>query len=648
MAPEVGWSFPPTNGGKEDGWNDPGIATFTGAPLSSLARETIQNSLDARKSEASPVEVVFELIAVNPDEIGAGELRGAVASSILAANEQEDVRASQALSKAQDILVRKGTPCLRVYDRNTIGLPEKNWHALVKMQGLSQKEGAGAGGSFGIGKYAPFAVSALRTVFYWTCYHDQNQREVEKFQGKAVLMSHGDAANRTQGTGFYGITEACEALTDSIPRSFRLQDKDGNRVHGTALLVAGFSEERNWRNRIASSVIENYFYAIDKGNLKVMVEPDSNAENLSDIEIESGTLHRWFESLQDNASVEDEEDGTALKRAKAYWELADGSIDAIEKQDHDLGHCNLFIRVGEGLPSRVALVRRTGMLVTDQQPNLMRFPLHQGFAAMCVFEDTQGNELLRRMENPRHDKFEPDHLPEDEREKGRRALARITKWIRDEIRKQAGPRETGQTTALSELAAYLPDLYPDEPFDDAANDGGEGTKERGFGDRITVKLKPIRRVAPPLPRGEEDDAEGYGDDGGGSGGGAGGANGGAAGTGGPGDGEGEGGAGGQSGGAVRKLLPISAVRVLPVPGAPNRYRLSFKAHRTGTARIELEEAGDSNTNPLEGVRAADGSTLAEIALTAGKRTPSLEIIADNPIHDRALRVAAVEVVTNAN
>ena len=56
----TGWYFPLTNGGREDGYNDPGIAHFTGSPLSSLARETIQNSLDARRDETQPVEVVFE------------------------------------------------------------------------------------------------------------------------------------------------------------------------------------------------------------------------------------------------------------------------------------------------------------------------------------------------------------------------------------------------------------------------------------------------------------------------------------------------------------------------------------------------------------------------------------------------------------
>ncbi len=47
MIDKIGWRFPPTNGGAGDGFNDSGIAHFKGSPISSLARETIQNSLDA-------------------------------------------------------------------------------------------------------------------------------------------------------------------------------------------------------------------------------------------------------------------------------------------------------------------------------------------------------------------------------------------------------------------------------------------------------------------------------------------------------------------------------------------------------------------------------------------------------------------------
>ena len=601
----MGWNFPPTSGGKEDGWNDSGIAHFTGTPLSSLARETIQNSLDGRKSEKHPVEVIFELLQVEPSTIGHKELRRVIAACKKSADELGDTKASETLAGAQKVLAGASISCLRISDENTTGLINKCWHALVKMQGLSQK-GEGSGGSHGIGKYAPFAVSTLRTVFYWTCYKE-NGRNIEKCQGKAVLMSHEDDERR-QGTGFFGINEGCEPLIESIPKCLR-HVRRGTPVYGTSLLAMGFSEESQWQKRIASSIIENYFYAIDKGTLKIILEPDVDVAE--EIDINSKTLPRWFDSLLGDPpdQEQEEEDGSALGRAKSYYELGN-EVSPVEKQDPDLGHCKLFIKLGEGLPSRVALVRRTGMLVTDQQKGLRRFPLHQDFSAMCVFEDTAGNELLRQMESPRHDEFEPDRLPKNERDKGRRALKRIIKWIREEVKAKAGPRDSGQKTILSELATYLPDLYPDEPFDDATNDGD---REKGFGDRITLKLKPIR-PSPDGPRPEPDEEPPVSP---------------------------------RPPSPIspreKRILPISAVRVIPIPGSDNRYHLNFTPHRTGIARIEIKEAGDSSTNPAEDVRVAEGSAPAKKPLTAGERI-SVEIVADKPIRDRALHVEAVEEI----
>ena len=82
MSDDIGWRFPPTNGGRIDGFNDPGIAHFTGAPFASLARETIQNSLDARRAPDEPVHVSFELIDLHPVNVGQDELAMAINASI--------------------------------------------------------------------------------------------------------------------------------------------------------------------------------------------------------------------------------------------------------------------------------------------------------------------------------------------------------------------------------------------------------------------------------------------------------------------------------------------------------------------------------------------------------------------------------------
>ena len=644
MSEEIGWRFPPTNGGRIDGFNDPGIAHFNGAPLVSLARETIQNSLDAGLAPEEPVHVSFELINLDRDEIGRGELTRAIDASIQTAG--DDSMANAALTAAAKSLRSDVIPCLRVSDRNTTGLRGDHWRALVKMQGVSHKpEMEGAGGSHGIGKYAPFAVSTLRTVFYWTCFREDGMDQ-ERFQGKSVLMSHTSMeGEETQGTGFFGVKKDCLELTQEIPLLFRVLDQRQRPMQGTSLAIMGFRETDDWRRRIAASAIANFFFAIKTRRLTVIVEPDESNELM---EVDRDSLANWFQHLADEAGPDDPENTAdiALREAQTFWELSRDEPIA-EKQDVDVGHCRLWIRTAEGLSSTVALVRCTGMLVTTQQRGLIRFHGFREFAALCVFEDPAGNELLRRMENPKHDQFEPDRLPEDERRRGRSALKRITDWIRSEIGKQAGPPQGGKKTVLSELAVYLPDYQPEEPFDDAGHDGGESTGEPGFGDRVTLTLKPVRRPAPPIPTVDDRfdrDGDGDGDDGGAMGGAGTGASAGGIGDGGRGEGDGQGGTGTRGGGSRQRGIPVSRVRILPSIGRENCYQLSFMADADGVARLMLEEAGDSSTVPRDDIRAAsEDVSLCRIPVAKGQRTV-VEITSEGPIDGRAWRLSAVKAV----
>lgn len=642
MGGEIGWRFPPTNGGAGDGFNDSGIAYFKGLPITSLARETIQNSLDARQSDKKAVHVSFELIELGREvEFGREELDRAV----MACKESPDCKGSaeSELEAAHQVLAADTIKSLRVSDRNTTGLRPDNWRALVKTRGLSIKSEEGAGGSHGIGKAAPFAVTSLRTVFYWTHYKEGG-RAVERFQGKSVLMSHDSEEGETQGTGFYGFKDGCQELSEkSIPKDFRLLSDNGKPIEGTIVHILGFRPDPDWRSRIAKSVIVNYFYAIATQKLEVIVEPDEHAkQNL--YEINADSLEQWFDYLQSNAEGDPEED---LSEARIYWEILTNGTQ-VEKQDPDLGHCRLLIKVADDLPSEVGFIRNTGMLITTQQRNLIRFPGCRGFAALCVFEDSSGNELLRQMENPQHNQFEPDRLPLEQRKRARRALKRITDWIRAEIRRLAGLPEVGKKTVLSELAVYLPDYQPEEPFDDVLDGEGKDNQEPGFAERVKVTLKPVRRPTPPkLPLEDGPQVDGDGDDIGNEGGAGLGQQGGIpsnGGTGvGPGEGEGQGGTGGRGGSSKDRKIPISGVRILLISGRENHYRLSFVADGDGQARLTLEEAGDSSALSREDVRAASKDvSLDRVQLTRGLRTV-IEITADGPIDNRAWRLSAVAV-----
>ena len=64
------WNFPLLNGGV-DVVQDSASEFFADSPISKLARETIQNSLDAKKDGiAEPVKVTFTESEVNRDLFG--------------------------------------------------------------------------------------------------------------------------------------------------------------------------------------------------------------------------------------------------------------------------------------------------------------------------------------------------------------------------------------------------------------------------------------------------------------------------------------------------------------------------------------------------------------------------------------------------
>ena len=587
----VGWRFPLTDGGREDGYNDPGMAHFGGSHLGSLTRETIQNSLDAKIGSEKPVEVVFDLQKFRGDAIGRKELHKHVSECLPLARMDGDPKAVQELERAASILDNEEITFLRVADYNTLGLDEARWKALVKSQGTSYKSDRSAGGSHGIGKYAPFNVSQLRTVFYWSEYE-----EVAYCQGKAVLMSHDGPGGRTQGTGFFGEVKDCRSMKGrDVPAEIR-DVEDRRSAPGTSLWIAGFGHERDWQPHVARSVVENYFCAIADGQLKVLIDTEGTSL-FAHWDLNHSTISDALDGLV--TAMGHEEEGEPLREAQTFYRVLysrESGADVVKDlEDPDLGHCRLWIRVEEGLPSKVGLVRKTGMLITSRQNKLLRFPTLRDFAAVLRFESDKGNALLRDMENPAHDQFEPDRLLPDEkrRRRARRALNRVTEWVRHELREAASPPAIGASEVVSELAHLLPDIEPDDAFGE-----GNGT-DRRFGGGEVIELRPTRRTrSASLP---DDTADDTGDD--------------------TSLDEGERGEvarsgtgekdhdddadndrgsaesvssnGTTGGGRVRRPLAIKDVRLLPQAGEDLRLCFTPLVYAKGV-RIELAEAGDSS------------------------------------------------------
>lgn len=582
---EVGWHFPGNGGGQVAGFNDSGIETFAGQPFESLAREIIQNSLDARASEDNAVAVCFELEEIPTADFPAHDEMLGIMEKCLQAS-RDDQKAREFFGNAVKILLGHRINCLKILDYNTTGLRDGKgddvrsgqWHRLIKATGKPQTERL-AGGSFGIGKNAPFAVSDLRMVFYYTRYN-KNGTSSEYAQGKAILVSHElSDEEETQAVGFFGVKKNCDRLAgDKIPKIL----KRGEKVkEGTTILIPGLSEVHEWEKRIVAAIISNFFFAIDDKKLVVIVE----ARNGDRIFINHKHLPKLLGHRQGgNSSIEAEykslhglweDDGVVM--ARAYYQALKQT--PVEEEIRHLGRCVLWLAEEFEFPQSVAVLRR-GMKITNRLLGLIRWPACADFAAVCVCYSDSGNALLRGMENPAHDAFEHERLGERSKE-GKMALKELAKWIRSEVKKIT-EKPAEKPFQLDKMRDFFPSEEDTLP--------GEGI-DKSFEGAATILLRPTS-LKPTAIEEFDDDENNGGDDAGG--------NRGEHGEDGKVDGhngKAGNGAGEDSKRAVVPAMDIAFVRVLRTENERVK-RVNFTPKQTGRGALSLQIAGDSFTEKV--------------------------------------------------
>jgi hypothetical protein len=204
------WRSPNNDYGPEVGLDNGDVETFKKEPEEALARETGQNSNDARYN-SSYTKMEYKLFEVEHDAIpGIDELSEMIEACYEYKKElpKEAVQLKRMLERSHD----KKIKCLRISDFHTSGLEgvlsndaEKPFYLLTKGSGISYK-GSGAGGSKGIGKYAAFVNSNINTVFYSTYNKDNPKKEKANEDDDAFKHQNGSLTDdgddgKKQNTG---------------------------------------------------------------------------------------------------------------------------------------------------------------------------------------------------------------------------------------------------------------------------------------------------------------------------------------------------------------------------------------------------------------------------------------------------------------
>lgn len=402
------YEFAPTGGGTETGFNDSVTNRFDGNVAYFLARESIQNIIDATVTK--PAKAVFEMKTLKaselPDPDGIKEIFRACRE--YKSHDKDSVKFfDYALGLFQS---NKNIGVFRIGDYNTCGLTGEDddqkgaYYSLLKSVGSTSK-GTGQGGSFGLGKGAYFAASLLRTIFVSSVTENNNV----VFQGKLRLVSHKKDGKPMQGDGSFGCPgQKPVREIDDIPKFFRRKER------GTDIFIVGYEDLENWKDHITKSVLNYFWNSILSGLLEVVV---------GDTIITKDNLEKTMEKYFTDDKADTKDDPNPLPYYQAYKK---GKV--YPRNFPILGKCSLHILVGDKYPSRICYMRGTGMVI--QKKSHLSMKSYAG-VFVCDSSNKKGNEILREMENATHDKWSHEFIKDKEDPRSKENAKIAEKEMRD-------------------------------------------------------------------------------------------------------------------------------------------------------------------------------------------------------------------------
>ena len=472
------WFFPTIEGNMKMGMSASGSESFKDNPMRSLAREICQNSYDNRIHNGQPAEVDFELYDVNVEDIpGFDELKKTFQLAYKSAVEQKSEEGQEFFSVAVKESSKKQVKCLVIRDFNTTGLTGSDkaegtcWSGLVYSVGMSPKSGT-AGGSKGLGKMAAFLTSDFSTVFYST--YDENN--VEAAMGISRLSSYTtEDGKNTIGIGSYGIDGIWPIKRQLLPSNVKVRDI---ATSGTDVIIYGFNGGNDWKQTMVFSIIDGFFYTINRGDLRVIVD---------DVVIDQESLPKIIK----------ENEGKFPDKTDIYYKVLKEESDKAKVFTRDidgLGEAKLKMMITPGFHRKVACLRSTGMKIMDRTGINGYVP----FAGIFYAEGEDLNIFLRELENPEHTNWS-DTRPKTKEKKARakKVLLEILHFMKESLDAMR-LIETGKAINLS-LGNYLAD---------EGDEKDDQQKQEGINDEITsIIFKQINIAEKKTDEGQEGSGE---------------------------------------------------------------------------------------------------------------------------------------------
>jgi len=472
------WNFW-DEGPQDIGRNNALQIAFRGNEYYSIVRESIQNCMDVWDKNSfpdQPVIVKFSKYRLNKKEFPGFFAIKDHLESIKAYFTDKDTK--ELIDGMLKIVNKEYVDCLKISDYNTLGMKytegdqNSDFYKFLRSQGVTRGTESGSGGSYGFGKGAYFAMSLLNTVLVSTMDCHGNKY----FEGSCHLMTHKMNGRRLGAVGYYDNKRGfpiCDP--DDIPTTLIRNEQ------GTDISIIGLSKDENYVEKMVKSVLNSFWLAIYNKKLEVSIDG---------ILIKKDTLDFLMEQyFPDDLSDRSNDQNSEFANPKSYYysvryfdpKRKDSEFKNFEENLESLGKCQLYVYRKDGLSNKTMHVRSPNMLIYKKlNQNILK-----GYSAVFVCENEWGNSLLRQMENPQHNEWNPSNSPKNGSEsvqpRLKRAYKAYNEWIKNCIRSLL--LDFGTSTTISGVDDYLNGIETEEsPINggggiiDSPNQGNQGSE----------------------------------------------------------------------------------------------------------------------------------------------------------------------------
>lgn len=430
------WHFAKQLGGREDGPNDPMQESFKKTPYASLIRESIQNSLDVPLDSSQPVRMQYSISSIDAKNYRKffgleDHIQGCI--DYFPTNNDAQTIYTPMLDYLQALGDRGRLAYIKVSDYNTTGMKyvkgdtNNPFYAFVRAAGVSSKDNAGAGGSYGYGKAAYFYISPLRTVFVST----KTPNGLYFFEGAASLCTHTVNGEKLVSVGYYDNNDGEPTVNyDKIPMRFR-RDQAGTDIFLMGIDASDDEKREAIYKEMTEAVLRNFWMAIYRGKLEVTINDKTIAKsNLSE------WMDNFFPDELDNLRAKEKD-----YNPRPYYEAVSADRDSkhilIEREHGCLGKVSFYAIKDKNARDKIVFMRKPLMLVKAR-----RMQSANGFYGVFICED-KGNELLRQTENPAHDEWNSGNWRENGKKVplGKQAVEDVDRFIIEVMEEMFSNRE---------------------------------------------------------------------------------------------------------------------------------------------------------------------------------------------------------------